>query len=150
MLCAAGSLLARLKLGDSYYYGTGTPADMEKAAAEYRLAGEGVGSASALGLNSVVLGSGQSPLALYNLGYMHEEGEGLKRDLHLAKRYYDMALEYSPDAAVPVAFALARLQLKFLLESFSASNLVYTCCTVQCILSTNLDVNQETTENIHY
>lgn len=120
----AGSLLARLKLGDYYYYGTGTPLDMEKAAAEYRLAGEGAGSASALGLASVVLGSGQSPIALYNLGYMHEAGEGLKRDLHLAKRYYDMALEYSPDAAVPVAFALARLQLKFFLESYSASNLV--------------------------
>ena len=111
---------------------------MEKAAAEYRLAGEGVGSASAVGLSSVVLGSGQSPLALYNLGYMHEAGEGLARDLHLAKRYYDMALEYSPDAAVPVGFALARLQLKFLLESLAASNLVmystydtsYNYCTI--------------------
>jgi TPR repeat protein len=30
--------------------------------------------------------------AYFNLGYMHEHGIGLKKDLFLAKRYYDEAL----------------------------------------------------------
>jgi SEL1 protein len=25
--------------------------------------------------------------AMFNLGYMHELGQGMKRDIHLAKRY---------------------------------------------------------------
>lgn len=30
--------------------------------------------------------------ALFNLGYMHEHGIGVEKDLFLAKRYYDDAL----------------------------------------------------------
>ena len=33
---------------------------------------------------------------MFNLGYMHEYGLGVKPDLHLAKRYYDMAIETNP------------------------------------------------------
>ena len=29
----------------------------------------------------------------FNLGYMHEHGVGFKKDLFLAKRFYDKALE---------------------------------------------------------
>ncbi|KIH46373.1 Sel1 repeat protein, partial [Ancylostoma duodenale] len=47
--------------------------------------------------------------AMFNLGLMHEQGLGITRDLHLAKRFYDMAAEQSSDAAVPVALALAKL-----------------------------------------
>ncbi|KAK3036989.1 hypothetical protein RJ639_029978 [Escallonia herrerae] len=36
--------------------------------------------------------------AMFNLGYMHEHGQGLPLDLHLAKRYYDQALEIDPAA----------------------------------------------------
>ncbi|KAF2317502.1 hypothetical protein GH714_023231 [Hevea brasiliensis] len=31
--------------------------------------------------------------AMFNLGYMHEHGQGLPFDLHLAQRYYDQAQE---------------------------------------------------------
>ncbi|KAK1583235.1 hypothetical protein Q3G72_022040 [Acer saccharum] len=31
--------------------------------------------------------------AMFNLGYIHEHGQGLPLDLHLAKRYYDQAVE---------------------------------------------------------
>ena len=50
---------------------------------------------------------------MFNLGYMHELGLGMKRDIHLAKRFYDMAAETSVDAKVPVALALAKLALVF-------------------------------------
>lgn len=40
---------------------------------------------------------------------MHERGLGLARDLHLAKRCYDLAADTSPDARLPAALALARL-----------------------------------------
>uniref|UniRef100_A0A674AYM5 Uncharacterized protein n=1 Tax=Salmo trutta TaxID=8032 RepID=A0A674AYM5_SALTR len=34
-----------------------------------------------------------SAQAMFNLGYMHEKGLGIKQDIHLAKRFYDMAAE---------------------------------------------------------
>lgn len=50
--------------------------------------------------------------AMFNLGYMHEHGLGLPFDLHLAKRYYDQALELDPAAKLPVKLALASLWLR--------------------------------------
>ena len=62
---------------------------------------------------------------------MHELGLGMKRDIHLAKRFYDMAAETSVDAKVPVALALAKLacvfavknmeELKILIGGFSVN-----------------------------
>jgi hypothetical protein len=43
---------------------------------------------------------------------MHEHGEGLPKDFHLAKRYYDKALATNPSAALPVYLALAGLWLR--------------------------------------
>jgi SEL1 protein len=37
----------------------------------------------------------------------------MKQDIHLAKRFYDMAAETSTDAKVPVALALAKLSMVF-------------------------------------
>lgn len=50
--------------------------------------------------------------AMFNLGYMHEHGQGLPLDLHLAKRYYDQALEIDPAAKLPVTLALMSLWLR--------------------------------------
>ncbi|XP_068210818.1 protein sel-1 homolog 1-like isoform X2 [Palaemon carinicauda] len=55
---------------------------------------------------------------MFNLGYMHEQGLDLKQDMHLAKRFYDMAAEASPDAQVPIALALAKLALLFTFKYF--------------------------------
>ena len=54
---------------------------------------------------------------MFNLGYMHELGLGMKRDIHLAKRFYDMAAETSVDAKVPVALALAKLAFVFAVKN---------------------------------
>jgi len=53
---------------------------------------------------------------MFNLGYMHEHGLGMKRDIHLAKRFYDMASETSVDAHIPVSIALAKLGVVFSAE----------------------------------
>lgn len=101
-----GSSIARVKLGDYYYYGYGTDVDYESSAAQYRQASELQSNAQ----------------ALFNLGYMHEQGLGLKKDFYLAKRYYDMAAESNTDAHVPVALAKAKLALIYGLESLKKYN----------------------------
>ncbi len=54
---------ARVKLGDYHYYGYGTVVDYETAALHYRMAFEQQHNAQ----------------AMFNLGYMHEQGLGMKR-----------------------------------------------------------------------
>ncbi len=95
---------ARVRLGDYYYYGWGTPVDYSNAAAQYRQASE----------------AQRNPQAMFNLAYMHEQGLGLKQDLHLAKRFYDMAAETSVDAKIPVALALVKLSVMTTLQSLGA------------------------------
>jgi len=98
---AQGYSAARVRLGDYYYYGWGTDIDYETAAGHYRIASEQQNNAQ----------------AMFNLGYMHELGLGMKRDIHLAKRFYDMAAETSVDAKVPVALALAKLACVFAVKN---------------------------------
>jgi SEL1 protein len=50
--------------------------------------------------------------AMFNLGYMHEHGEGPPFDLHLAKRYYDQALETDSDAKLLVMLALLSVWIR--------------------------------------
>ncbi|XP_061668410.1 protein sel-1 homolog 1 [Syngnathoides biaculeatus] len=97
---AQGYTVARIKLGDYHFYGFGTDVDYETAIIHYRLASEQQNSAQ----------------AMFNLGYMHEKGLGIKQDIHLAKRFYDMAAEASPDAQVPVFLALCKLGLVYVLH----------------------------------
>nr|XP_020459485.1 protein sel-1 homolog 1 isoform X2 [Monopterus albus] len=104
---AQGYTVARIKLGDYHFYGFGTDVDYETAVIHYRLASEQQHSAQ----------------AMFNLGYMHEKGLGIKQDVHLAKRFYDMAAEASPDAQVPVFLALCKLGLVYTLQYLQDFNL---------------------------
>ncbi len=54
---------ARVKLGDYYYYGYGTQVSYEAAAGQYRMASDKQSSAQ----------------AMFNLGYMYEQGLGLQK-----------------------------------------------------------------------
>ncbi|KAL3529127.1 hypothetical protein ACH5RR_008449 [Cinchona calisaya] len=90
-----GNEHAALLIGDAYYYGWGTERDYDRAAEAYMHAK-----------------SQSNAQAMFNLGYMHEHGQGLPFDLHLAKRYYDQALEIDPAAKLPVTLALASLWLR--------------------------------------
>lgn len=101
-----GSTSSRVKLGDYFYYGLGTDVNYQKAIQHYRTASDQHHNAQ----------------AMFNLGYMHEQGLGLKRDLYLAKRFYDMAAEASIDARVAVYLALIRLSFYFVMEFFCDSS----------------------------
>ena len=58
-----GNTAARVKVGDYHYYGYGTEIDYETAAYHYRLATEQQHNAQ----------------AMFNLGYMHERGLGMRQ-----------------------------------------------------------------------
>jgi SEL1 protein len=86
-----------LKMGDYYLSGFGTPAaDPEKASTCYQTAAEVHHSAQ----------------ALWNLGWMHENGVAVEQDFHMAKRYYDLALETNSEAYLPVKLALIKLRAR--------------------------------------
>jgi SEL1 protein len=90
-------------MGDYYFKGIGTNVDYEKAAACYRIAAE-------LQL---------SPLAMWNLGWLYENGIGVSKDFHLAKRAYDSALNTDQDAYLPVKLSLIKMYLKYYWEWLS-------------------------------
>ncbi|TDL23048.1 HCP-like protein [Rickenella mellea] len=90
-----------VKVGDYYYHGLGV-ADMpaetrwEKAAAYYQSAAD----------------TQLSAMAMWNLGWMYENGIGVPKDFHLAKRHYDMALETNSEAYFPVMLSLIKLHIR--------------------------------------
>ncbi|KAM0753405.1 HCP-like protein [Meredithblackwellia eburnea MCA 4105] len=101
---------ALVKMGDYYYKGigvdsaasasggTGGAPQLERAAACYQSAATARTSA----------------MAMWNLGWMHEHGKGVTQDFHLAKRYYDLALETSSDAYLPATLSLMSLYVRSL------------------------------------
>lgn len=85
-----------VRMGDYYLEGLGTTPDAEKAAACYQAAAETM----------------QSAQAMWNLGWMHENGIGVEQDFHLAKRMYDQALQTNSEAYLPVTLALLKLRAR--------------------------------------
>lgn len=51
--------------------------------------------------------------------YMHQFGVGVPRDLHIAKRYYDLSLQQNADAYLPVGIALVGLRIHNFYQSYS-------------------------------
>ncbi|XP_042637662.1 protein sel-1 homolog 2 [Orycteropus afer afer] len=95
-----GNAFARVKIGDYHYYGYGTKKDYQTAATHYSIAADKYHSAQ----------------AMFNLAYMYEHGLGIEQDIHLARRLYDMAAQTSPDAHIPVFFALMKLETVHFLQ----------------------------------
>ncbi|KAL4799033.1 hypothetical protein BDV19DRAFT_355822 [Aspergillus venezuelensis] len=85
-----------LKMGDYYLSGLGSATDSEKASTCYHTAAEAHWSAQ----------------AYWNLGWMHENGVAVDQDFHMAKRYYDLALETSSEAYLPVKLSLLKLRAR--------------------------------------
>ncbi|CAG8554689.1 351_t:CDS:10, partial [Diversispora eburnea] len=96
-----GNADSRVKMGDYYFKGFGTKSDYEKAAACYQVAAE----------------SDYSAMAMWNLGWMYENGIGV--DFHLAKRWYDLSLSTNPDAYLPVILSLIKLNIKRIWNYFA-------------------------------
>ena len=105
-----------VKVGDYYYHGLGVPDEpesvrWEKAVKYYQSAAD----------------TQLSALAMWNLGWMYENGVGVpqvsllesrwtkdshpssQQDFHLAKRHYDQALETNSEAYLPVLLSLIKL-----------------------------------------
>lgn len=82
----------------------GTATDYERAAKAY--------------LRAVSLSNAQ---AMFNLGYMHDHGQGQPLNLHLAKQFYLKALKTDPAAKYAVALALTSLWIR---KNFADSFLV--------------------------
>lgn len=87
---------ALIKMGDYYISGIGALADTEKASTCYHTAAEAHHSAQ----------------AYWNLGWMHENGIAVEQDFHMAKRYYDLALETNEEAYLPVKLSLLKLRIR--------------------------------------
>ncbi|KAK1230477.1 ERAD-associated protein [Marasmius sp. AFHP31] len=92
---------ALVKVADYYYHGLGVADEpevvrFEKAAKYYQAAAD----------------TQQSALAMWNLGWMYENGIGVAQDFHLAKRHYDQALDTNTEAYLPVLLSLTRLYMK--------------------------------------
>lgn len=87
---------ALIKMGDYYLAGFGAVADAEKASTCYHTAAEAHHSAQ----------------AYWNLGWMHENGIAVEQDFHMAKRYYDLALETNQEAYLPVKLSLLKLRMR--------------------------------------
>lgn len=98
-----GNVDSLVKMGDYYLYGIGTDQDLGRAVQCYQGAADYT----------------QSAQALYNLGWMHENGVGLNQDYHLAKRFYDQALEVNAEAYLPVTLSLAKLRLRSAWNTFT-------------------------------
>ncbi|KAK9474163.1 uncharacterized protein V1510DRAFT_374548, partial [Dipodascopsis tothii] len=95
-----------VKMGDYYLKGIGADRDHDKAALCYQAAAE----------------YQQSALALWNLGWMHENGLGVEQDFHLAKRFYDLALATNAEAYLPVTLSLYRLRVRSFWNSISGGS----------------------------
>lgn len=101
---AQDNIDALVKMGDYYLSGIGShsgESQPEKAAACYQTAS-----------NMHV-----SALSMWNLGWMHENGIGVTKDFHLAKRYYDLAFDTNAEATLPVTISLLKLYARSLWEA---------------------------------
>ncbi|KAM3851015.1 protein sel-1 homolog 2 [Vipera latastei] len=102
----SGNEFARIKIGDYYFYGFGTTKDYVLAVTYYTLA--------------VFQHNAE---AMFNLAYMYEHGLGVSQDIHLARRWYDLAAEITPDAVVPVFLAYVKLETMHALTYLPLLNL---------------------------
>eukprot|EP00938_MAST-03A_sp_MAST-3A-sp1_P006573 g6573.t1 len=95
-----GNVMAKLRLGDWYYYDLGGSAsdsdnNLKHSVSYYR-------SASL----------SQSSQAMFNMGFMYQFGMGVPVDLHLSKRFYDQSYEVNHKARAPAKIALLSLSLQ--------------------------------------
>lgn len=102
---------ALVQLGDLYYH-----ALLNESLLEYKdlilyngLRGQSFEKASTC---YQVASNKQHSQASWNLGYMYENGIGVERDFHLAKRYYDLALVNHPKSFLAVKLSLTYLAAK--------------------------------------
>ncbi len=95
-----GSSLAYVKIGDLYYYGLAGKA--RDGTQNYKKAYNYYSKASRL----------QNAQGRFNLGFMYEHGLGVKRDLHLAKRFYEETTSLDSESKLPVFLIVLNMRLR--------------------------------------
>ena len=111
LLALQGNTEAHVKVGDLIYYGA---AGSQPSEGESELI-------FLWPLSTTKASNNFNAQARFNMGYMHEKGEGQSRDLHIAKRYYDEAAKLSVDAEMPVTrpFGIRLMRAVHKLQSWS-------------------------------
>jgi len=99
---------ALVKIGDYHYYGIG----LENSAADETEQERNGRMEKAAGYYQTAVDTQMSALAMWNLGWMYENGIGVPQDFHLAKRYYDMSHETNKEAYLPVLLSLIKLHMR--------------------------------------
>jgi SEL1 protein len=92
---AQGNSDSYVQIGDFYYYRLASFNQSREISANYYQKGADL----------------HNTQAIFNLGLMHEIGDGVKQDFHLAKRYYDLAAEVDAKARTPRDIALFMLEV---------------------------------------
>ena len=97
-----------LEMGDHYYYGTGglENCNVKKSIEFYKKA--------------MSLGDAQ---AMFNLGYLYEEGIGVEQNLEYALECYKYSAENSEDAWMPATMAIVRFQLYQFIGQYTGYNM---------------------------
>ena len=95
-----GSSLAYVKIGDLYYYGLA--GKLKDGTPNYKKSYSYYSKASRL----------QNAQGRFNLGFMYEHGLGVKRDLHLAKRFYEETTSLDSESKLPVYLIVMIMRLR--------------------------------------
>ena len=94
-----GSSLAFVRIGDLYYYGLAGRID--DGSPNYKESFSYYSKASRL----------RNAQGRFNLGFMYEHGLGTKRDLHLAKRFYEETTSLDSESSIPVSLMVFKMRL---------------------------------------
>ena len=98
---------ANLFIGDYFYYGKGNIAvDKQTAAAFY---------SSAISL----------PQAKFNIAYLHHFGEGVKKDLKQAWKFYNLCLLDEPNSLIVIVISLTKLFFDSFIEFVDKSKVSF-------------------------
>lgn len=117
---AQGNAESLLQIGDIHYYGkSGFRVNKADAAWFYQMAADL-----------------RHTHAIFNLGLMHEAGDGVEQDFHLAKRFFDEAAGMDFEARLPRNFAL------FLMQTHESMILLLGEDTVSKLLTTLQSITQ--------
>ena len=94
-----GSSLAFVRIGDLYYYGLA--GRLDDGSPNYKESFSYYSKASRL----------RNAQGRFNLGFMYEHGLGTKRDLHLAKRFYEETTSLDSESSIPVSLIVFKMRL---------------------------------------
>ena len=98
-----------IKAGDYHFLGIGTPTKTMPIKSNKTSAG----TEAMYSCYSAAAEYPNAAQALWNMGWMHENGVGMvEQDFHMAKRYYDLALEMNKESYLPVKLALIKLRAR--------------------------------------